>query len=55
MATWIVGLVIVGAIFFALKYVLRTAKQGGCTGCGNSEECCHCKMEKKSEINLKSR
>ncbi|MCD7975232.1 MAG: FeoB-associated Cys-rich membrane protein [Phascolarctobacterium sp.] len=51
MATWIVGLVIVGAIFFALKYVLRTAKQDGC---GNSEECCHCKMEKKSEINLKS-
>lgn len=43
MATWIVGLVIIAAVYFAAKSVLATHKSGGCTGCSScSGSCSHC-------------
>lgn len=43
MATWIVGLVIIAAVYFAAKSVLATHKSGGCTGCRScSGGCSHC-------------
>ncbi len=51
MATWIVGLVLIGAVYFASRYVLRASAGGGCAGCGSS--CCHCGMEKKMHAHFK--
>lgn len=54
MATWIVGLVLIGAVFFATKHVLRAHKRGGCVGCPSSGSCCcHCSTTvKKTHIDL---
>ena len=43
MATWIVALVIISAIYLAAKQVWHTHKRGGCIGCDVCEKgCCHC-------------
>lgn len=55
MATWIVGLILVGAVYFAAKHVLKAHKSGGCVGCPESGSCCcHCaEHTKETHINLK--
>ncbi len=43
MATWIVALIIVGAVYLAFKQVLKAHKSGGCIGCDSGGSgCCHC-------------
>ena len=43
MATWIVALVVIGAVCLAAKQVWHTHKRGGCIGCSVGEKgCCHC-------------
>ena len=43
MATWIVAVVVSGAIYLAAKQVWHTHKRGGCVGCSVGEKgCCHC-------------
>ena len=57
MATWIVGLVLVGAVYFAAKHILKTHKSGGCVGCpssGSGSCCCHCETHTRhTHIDLK--
>ena len=33
MATWIIGLIIVGCAYLASKQVIKAHKTGGCIGC----------------------
>ena len=33
MATWIIGLIIVGCVYLASKQVIKAHKTGGCIGC----------------------
>ena len=40
MATWIVALVIISAIYLAAKQVWHTHKRGGCIGCDVCEKGC---------------
>ena len=43
MATWIVALVVIGAVCLAAKQVWHTHKRGGCIGCDmGAKGCCHC-------------
>ena len=43
MATWIVALVVIGAVYLAAKQVWHTHKRGGCIGCDACKEgCCRC-------------
>lgn len=46
MGTYIVGALVLAAVFFAARHVLKVTKSGGCVGCGESsgckEGCCHC-------------
>ena len=43
MATWIVALVVIGAVYLAAKQVWHTHKRGGCIGCDVGEKgCCRC-------------
>lgn len=43
MATWIIGLVIIAAVYLAAKSILKTKKSGGCVGCSScSRGCGHC-------------
>ncbi len=42
MATWIIGLALVAAVYFAAKHVLKVHKQGGCVGCNESGGCHAC-------------
>ena len=43
MATWIVALVVIGAVCLAAKQVWHTHKRGGCIGCDMGEKgCCRC-------------
>lgn len=43
MATWIIGLILVLAVYFAVRHVLKTKKNGGCVGCSaGGSGCCHC-------------
>lgn len=54
MATWIIGLVIIGAVYFAAKYVIKATKNGGCVGCDSGSECggsCpHCRHETQLKL-----
>lgn len=45
MATWIIGLIIVGCVYLASKQVIKAHKTGGCIGCDAGDKgCCpHCK------------
>ncbi len=47
MVTWILALLIVAAVYFAGKHVLRNTKNGGCVGCDSGERggCPHCRHE----------
>lgn len=42
MATWIIGLIIVGCVYLASKQVIKAHKTGGCIGCdaGGGKACC---------------
>ncbi len=44
MATWIIGLIVICAVYLALKHVLRAQKSGGCIGCDSCGKggCSHC-------------
>ena len=56
MATWIIGLIIVGCVYLASKQVIKAHKTGGCIGCdaGGGKACCpHCKHTKK--VNLRKK
>ena len=51
MATWIVALVVIGAIYLAAKQVWHTHKRGGCIGCDmGAKGCCHCTQIKTSTM-----
>lgn len=51
MATWIVGLIIIAAVYFAAKSVLKTQQSGGCTGCSAcSGGCRHCTQLKDIDV-----
>lgn len=53
MATLIIGIIVLIAIYFAIKHVVKVKKNGGCVGCsGSSDNCCHCAAHKKNN-NLK--
>ena len=50
---WILGGIIVAAMFFAVRYSLVKAHKGGCAGCsgcsgGQMNSCCHANQEKQS-------
>lgn len=53
MATWIIGLFVVAAIYFAAKSILKTHKEGGCVGCGDSGKCGGCSCSAKIDLNKK--
>lgn len=55
MATWIVGLIVIGAVYLAAKQVLRAHKSGGCIGCDDCGKggCCHCTEIKTPKIDTK--
>ena len=57
MATWIIGLIIVGCVYLASKQVIKAHKSGGCIGCdagGDDKGCCpHCKHT--TTVNLRKR
>lgn len=43
MATWVVALLVIGAVYLAAKHIWHTHKQGGCVGCDAcTKGCCHC-------------
>lgn len=55
MGTWVVGLIVLAAVYVAARHVIRVQRSGGCVGCGESScpksgGCCHC-----TEINLKKK
>lgn len=51
MATWIVGLIIIAAVYFAAKSILKTQQSGGCTGCSAcSGGCSHCTQLKDIDV-----
>ena len=53
MATWIIGLIIVGCVYLASKQVIKAHKTGGCIGCdaGGGKGCCqHCKHTTRSVL-----
>lgn len=39
MATYVIGAVILGAVVFAGKSVLKAQKHGGCVGCSSCDKC----------------
>lgn len=54
MATWIVGLILAAAVYFAARHVLKAGKSGGCAGCGTGcSDCCSC--GRKTVIDFKRR
>lgn len=54
MATWIVGLIVLVAVYFAARYVFKVEKSGGCVGCSaSSKGCCHCTELKKISKQIK--
>ena len=56
MATWIIGLIIVGCVYLASKKVIKAHKTGGCIGCdaGGGKACCpHCKH--MTTVNLRKK
>ncbi|WP_293554349.1 hypothetical protein [Phascolarctobacterium sp.] len=55
MATWIIGLIIVGCVYLASKQVIKAHKTGGCIGCDAGDKgCCpHCKHT--TNINLRKK
>ena len=66
MATWIIGLIIVGCVYLASKQVIKAHKTGGCIGCGGGggggvgwdagggKACCpHCKHT--TTVNLRKK
>ncbi|MDO4177569.1 MAG: FeoB-associated Cys-rich membrane protein [Phascolarctobacterium sp.] len=47
MINWVIGFIILLALYFALRSVLKTVKHGGCMGCGTCDHCgCNCETEK---------
>lgn len=54
---WISIVILAGVatwIFFAVRYVLRTKKNGGCVGCGTTGSCSKCNHRSTIEITDKS-
>lgn len=41
MANVIIVILLVVIVSFAIRYIYRTKKSGGCSGCPNAESCKH--------------
>ena len=51
MATWIIALLVIGAVYLAAKQVWQTHKRGGCIGCeAVANGCCHCTAIKTPKL-----
>lgn len=47
MINWIIGFIILIAVYFAARSVFKTAKSGGCMGCSSCDHCgCNCGTKK---------
>ncbi|MDY6029924.1 MAG: FeoB-associated Cys-rich membrane protein [Acidaminococcaceae bacterium] len=42
MATWVISLLIVAAVYFAARKIIRANKEGGCVGCSGGSCCGGC-------------
>ncbi len=49
MMTWILAGILIAAMYFASKYVLKSTKEGGCISCRGGGCCSQCKLERKAE------
>lgn len=50
MINWIIGFVILVAVYFAFRSVVKSVKNGGCMGCGSCDHCgCNCGDEKENK------
>ena len=49
MATWIIGLIIVGCVYLASKQVIKAHKTGGCIGCDAGAELSSQTLQKRME------
>ncbi|MCI8648554.1 MAG: FeoB-associated Cys-rich membrane protein [Anaerotruncus sp.] len=47
MIDWILGGLLVVAIFFATRYVICKTKNGECIGCPGGKQGCHCCRSQK--------